>query len=108
MTFTKTMEALKYAHEKASIMTAALNESFTRQQTPAVAPAEVQATTSNLISQISFKLIADSSLASVRTCMRYGKLDDAFFPKEVIVDRKKLDKLHLSSLDAIGPYILAH
>src|ERR1035441_6389598 len=69
MTFTKTMEALKYAHEKASIMTAALNESFTRQQTPAVAPAEVQATTSNLISQISFKLIADSSLASVRTCI---------------------------------------
>jgi hypothetical protein len=107
MTFTKTMEALKYAHEKSSAMTASLNASFIRQQIPAVAPAETPAATSNLIAQITFKLIADSSLASVRTCMRYGKLDDAFFPKEVIVDRKKLDKLHLSSLDAIGPYILA-
>src|ERR1035441_3861561 len=107
MTFTKTLESLQYAHEKASAMTAALNASFIRQHAPAVAPAEAQAATSNLIAQISFKLIADSSLASVRICMRYGKLDDAFFPREVIVDRKKLENLHLSSLAAIGPYILA-
>src|ERR1035438_8933003 len=96
MTFTKTMEALKYAHEKASAMTASLNASFIRQQVAAVAPPEAQAATTNLIAQIRFKLIADSSLASVRTCMRYGKLDDAFFPKEVIVDPKKLERKLLS------------
>src|ERR1039457_1323259 len=103
MTFTKTMEALKYAHEKASAMTASLNASFIRQQVAAVAPPEAQAATTNLIAQIRFKLIADSSLASVRTCMRYGKLDDAFFPKEVFVDARKLTSLIRPSLTAFVP-----